>query len=246
MDISIKKQNIPQNQLTAIRKYKSAEDIPSKKLVNWNEVYVFAEDHILLHYVHWLDLPLNTYTSIIDSDMDAWMEVKAHKTDKQQYYGRPIAQSIVESEFGGTASISRQQNLGISVSGNPDVSYSYGFWRLFSANLDTNVAFALTAGIDYTAEASCNIPENGYGALFMFEPRDTVNTEYRTWALQKSSFKKNKYVAGEWEEKTFAARTFDNPVFVCTLDPEYIQKVLGIEDKGMIPNYNEFIPHGLI
>lgn len=217
------------------------KNVPQKKLRDWDTVFMFDSGHYLIHKTRFLRKQYTNAKEIIDTDWDAWVEVKA--AVMSQVWSKPIVYDVLKASNGGTISISKGTNFGITLSGNPSIPYSFALWSLTSASYNSGLLFALNAGVQYTLQASCEVPVNGTGALMVFEESEIIQAKIREWS-KKLRVGRSKYVPQDWVDQKHKVRSFDKPVFACSTNETYISSLSSrmskIEDDD--GDFSEFLP----
>lgn len=215
------------------KKYHKAEDIPKKILKDFNQVFVFSKNHFMIHKTR----EYRRYYEKKDSPTwDVWVEYRGLVGDN--YYGEPFAHSVLKvNEAGGSVSISKSNNFGITF--NPYANMEFSRSVLFlTLSVTFSNSLSLIGGYEVGVEASCNVPPYSYGGIFAFDTRTRISMERREW--QK---KRRNYSPGEWYKADSAVRNFDNPIFVCSTNTDYITDIITrMEDIKPSSDYSEFVP----
>lgn len=231
VDGSYKAKIVDPKKLPKVKTYSEFEDIPTKELrANKNKVYQLGKNHYLIHKSQ-LGYP---QTSKND---DLWFEVLF--TNPTAFYGKPIADTVLYAQSGGSVSFSKSLELGVSSARYSSFQRSAG-----AVGASTSGAFTFGPSVSVSASASCKIPAGKTGGLYLFERSEQFNGQIREWSWKSTRFSGSKYLAGDWEQKQEAIRAFKHPVFVCSLDPVYIESLKEkTYESQPLADFSDFVPH---
>lgn len=217
---------------TKITNYTQVEDIPQKDLrKSRSNVYQMGPNHYLIHKskVEFLEEGKKRKPE------DTWLEVEF--SNARGFYDEPSASNELYAESGGSAMFTKSLEVGLSL-----VRYS-SFQRSYVlASLSSSASFTFGPSVKVTVEASCKVPPGKLGALYLFEKNDQVEGKIREWTWTSKRYSKSKYKPGEWQEKNEVIRSFEEPVFVCSLDPEYIGAInKKVHKPSPLSDFTDFV-----